>query len=228
MQQPVIEEGAAYEPSIRSYDDLFPALPESAPAVQNVNSAMGQWNNKMRVGSSIVTQVFRVPFEERKLDHSEKFGEGESMTTCSNIMKDTGAHIEISSSKDQSLTFLVTGKQNEVLEARRKILTHFQTQASKQIPIPKEHHRWILGKKGERLKELEKVTATKISVPSMNDTSEVITITGTKEGIEKAEHEIRITSDEQSKKAFERIVVPKMYHPFVIGAYSENLTAMIN
>lgn len=59
MQQPVIEEGAAYEPSIRSYDDLFPALPESATAVQNVNNAMGQWNNKMRVGSSIVTQVFR-------------------------------------------------------------------------------------------------------------------------------------------------------------------------
>lgn len=43
-------------------------------------------------------------------------------------MKDTGARIEISSSKDQSLTFLVTGKTNEVLEARRKILTHFQTQ----------------------------------------------------------------------------------------------------
>lgn len=45
-------------------------------------------------------------------------------------MKDTGARIEISSSKDQSLTFLVTGKQNEVLEARRKILTHFQTQVN--------------------------------------------------------------------------------------------------
>lgn len=59
MQQPVIEEGAAYEPSLRSYDDLFPALPESAPAAQNTNSAMGKWNNKMRVGSSIVTQVFR-------------------------------------------------------------------------------------------------------------------------------------------------------------------------
>lgn len=229
MQQPVIEEGAAYEPSNCRYDDLFPALPESAPAVQNVNNAMGQWNNvRMRVTSTVVTQVFRVPFEERKLDHSEKFGEGESMSTCLNIMKDTGAHIEISSSKDQSLTFLVTGKQNEVLEARRKILIHFQTQASKQISIPKEHHRWILGKKGERLRELEKVTATKISVPSMNDNSEILTIMGTKEGIEKAEHQIRITSDEQSKKAFERITVPKIYHPFIVGAYNENLNAMIN
>lgn len=59
MQQVVQEEGAAYEPAIRSYDDLFPALPESNTASQNAN-AMGQWNNKMRVGSSTITQVFRL------------------------------------------------------------------------------------------------------------------------------------------------------------------------
>lgn len=93
--------------------------------------------------------------------------------------------------------------------------------------MPKEHHRWILGKKGERLRELEKITATKISVPPVSDPSEVITITGTKEGIEKAEHEIRVTSDEQSKKAFERISVPKIYHPFIIGPYNERLNALI-
>lgn len=227
MQQVVSEEGTAYEPSVRSYDDLFPALPESTPVAQNTNSGLNQWNNRMRVGTSTITQVFRVPYEERKLDHSEKFGEGESMQTCLQIMKETGAHIEISSSKDQSLTFLVTGKHNEVLEARRKILIHFQTQASKQVSIPKEHHRWILGKKGDRLKELEKVTATKISVPPMNDPSEIITITGTKDGIEKAEHEIKITSDEQSKKAFERVNIPKIYHPFIVGAFNENLNNMV-
>ncbi|XP_018563296.1 vigilin [Anoplophora glabripennis] len=227
MQQPVIEEGAAYEPSIRSYDDLFPALPESSNQTQS-NNSIGQWsNNKMRVGSSIITQVFRVPFEERKQESSQKFGEGESNHICGNIMKETGAHIEISHAKDQSLTFLVTGKQNEVLEARRKILTHFQTQASKQIPIPKEHHRWILGKKGERLRELEKTTATKILIPPMNDTSDVITINGTKEGIEKAEHEIRVTSDQQSKKASERINIPKHFHPFIVGPNNKNLNLLI-
>lgn len=157
---------------------------------------------------------------------ADKFGEGESITTCGNIMKETGAHIEISHGKDLSLTFLVSGKQNEVLEARRKILIHFQTQASRQVAIPKEHHRWILGKKGDRLKELEKQTATKISVPSMNDSSELITITGTKEGIEKAEHEIRLQSDQQSKKAVERVTVPKVFHPFIIGPFSEYLNAL--
>lgn len=71
------------------------------------------------------------------------------------------------------------------------------------------------------------MTATKISVPPVADNSDLIVITGTKEGIEKAEHEIRITSDEQSKKAFERVVVPKIYHPFIVGAFNENLNAMI-
>lgn len=69
-----------------------------------------------------------MPFEERKFDHSDKFGEGESLRTCLQIMKETGTYIEISSSKDMSLTFVVTGKQNAVLDTRRKILTHFQTQ----------------------------------------------------------------------------------------------------
>ncbi|KAJ8954741.1 hypothetical protein NQ318_011436 [Aromia moschata] len=226
MQQPVIEEGAAYEPSVRSYDDLFPALPEST--LQQNNNSIGQWgNNKMRVGSSIITQVFRVPFEERKMESSQKFGEGESNHICALIMKESGAHIEISHAKDQSLTFLVTGKSNEVLEARRKILTHFQTQASKQISIPKEHHRWILGKKGDRLKDLEKTTATKILIPPMNENSDVITITGTKEGIEKAEHEIRVTSDQQSKKASERLNIPKHFHPFIVGPYGRGLAQLI-
>lgn len=141
-------------------------------------------------------------------------------------MKDSGAHIEIFSAKDQSLTFLVTGKTSEVIEARRKILIHFQTQASKHISIPREHHRWILGKKGDRLREVEKDTATKINVPNISEESDVITITGTKEGIEKAEHEIRTMADEQSKKAFERISVPKHFHPFIFGPFSENLSKL--
>jgi len=65
------------------------------------------------------------------------------------------------------------------------------------ISIPKEHHRFILGKNGTKLKELEKTTATKITVPNVADSSDKITITGTKEGIEKAVHEIKVTSDEQ-------------------------------
>ncbi|XP_053677123.1 vigilin [Anopheles nili] len=234
MDQQQLSGNAAYENSMPvnvapvastpCYDDLFPALPESEPP--RFNSALSPAAQSMRVGSSVVTQVFIVPSGERKHD-SDKFGEGESLRTCQTIMKETNAHIEISSGKDQSLTFLVTGKVHEVFEARRKILVHFQTQASKTISIPREHHRWILGKKGERLRELERTTATKINVPRISEESDVITILGTKEGIEKAEHEIRTMSDEQSRKAFERFSVPKIYHPFVQGAYGENLQKMM-
>lgn len=61
----------------------------------------------------------------------------------------------------------------------------------------------------------------------MNDESDLITITGTKEGIEKAEHEIRVTSDQQSKKASERLSIPKQFHPFIVGPYNTNLNNLI-
>lgn len=139
-------------------------------------------------------------------------------------MKDTGAHIEISSSKDMTLTFLISGKQSEVLEARRKILVHFQQQTNKQIALPKECRGHILGRKGERLKELEKVTATKIS---MSTESESLTITGTREGIEKAENEILVIVAEASKKSVDRLKMPKIYYPFIAGPHNEKLNKMM-
>lgn len=101
-------------------------------------------------------------------------------------------------------------------------------QASKTISIPKEHHKNILGKAGQRLQELQKLTATKISIPNINEASDEISITGPREGIEKAMHEIQTISDEQSKKAFERISIPKKYHPFICGAHNCNLQKFQN
>lgn len=204
-----------------SYEDLFPALPHCAPNVLTNAST-----SKMRVESSKMTKVLYVPFEERKID-SEKFGEGESNRTCKSIMKETGASIEISNGKDQSLTFLISGRPCDVQDAYRLILMHYQTQTTKHVNIPKEHHRFILGKKGERLREIEKTSATKINVPNISEESDTVTISGTKEGVEKAEHEIRTMSDEQSKKAFERVHVPKIYHPFILGPFNQNLTSLI-
>ena len=65
------------------------------------------------------------------------------------------------------------------------------------ISIPKEHHKYILGKSGAKLQDLEQKTATKISIPKMNEANDVVTVTGPKDGIEKAIHEIRVISDEQ-------------------------------
>ena len=79
-----------------------------------------------------------MPYEERaKIDENNQFGESASSRICTDITNKTGAHIEISSAKDQSLTFLVTGKNEAVMKARRLVLEKFQTQARQIVIIPK-------------------------------------------------------------------------------------------
>lgn len=67
----------------------------------------------MRIGSNIVTCVFNIPSEERSdKGRGNTFGELDAVKACAEITKQSNAHIEMSSSsKDQSLTFLITGKQ---------------------------------------------------------------------------------------------------------------------
>ena len=42
-------------------------------------------------------------------------------------------------------------------------------------------------------------------------------------GIDKAIHEITMISDERSKQAYERLEIPKIYHPFITGPHNENI-----
>jgi len=227
---------AANEPPA-TYDDLFPSLPSAAPARGGRGGApgssgppIGDWNRKPMLMSSTVTTVFHIPVEERKDQDSGRFGEGSTENAhklIKNAMEKTGSSIEMSSNKDQSLTFLITGKQETVLKARRELLVQFQTQANTSISVPKEHHKYVLGKSGARLQELEQKTATKISMPKANDNSDKITIAGPKEGIDKAIHEIRVISDEQSKQSYEVLPVPKIYHPFITGPNNDYTNKML-
>jgi len=230
--QPNFHEPTSHEKQDMQYDEAFPALPPN-PSGPNSGQQSGlsspgnssKWSQKMRIGSNIVTSVFNIPFEERSdRSHGDRFGELDALKACAEITKQTDAHIEMSSSaRDHSLTFLVTGKQSSVLAAKREILARFQTQAQVQISIPKEHHRFLLGSKGALLAELERTTATKISIPRPNEDSSTVTVTGTREGIEKAVHEIRLTSDKQSKQASETVNIPKKYHAFICGPYNDKV-----
>ncbi|XP_071529081.1 vigilin isoform X2 [Panulirus ornatus] len=221
----------AYEPL--SYDELFPALP-TAGVTQTSASEVPQDNwmkhSDMRIASTVITQVFRVPYEERaKIDGNSQFGESASSRICADITSRTGAHIEISSAKDQSLTFLVTGKNEAVTKARRLVLDKFQTQARHIIKIPKDHHRFILGKKGKKLQDLEMNTASKIQVPNSKDNSDEIIIVGTREGIEKAVHEIQLISDEQERKCQTvSVEVRKSQHKYVIGPRGANIAEILH
>ncbi|XP_037230839.1 LOW QUALITY PROTEIN: vigilin-like, partial [Falco rusticolus] len=123
--------------------------------------------------------------------------------------------------KDQGLSIVVSGKPEAVTKARKQIVARLQTQASATVAIPKEHHCFVIGKKGERLQDLKLKTATKMQVPRPDDPSNQIKISSTKEGIEKARHEILLISAEQDKRAVERLDVEKVYHPFIAGPYNK-------
>jgi len=210
-----------------TYDDQFPTL-GGGPGAPRATTArpFGEWANKPRVQSSTITQVFHIPAEERKAMNMDGFGVGDANKKLGSIENVSNCKIEMSSSKDRSLTFLITGKQSDTLKAKRMILVDFQTQASSTINIPKEHHRFLLGKGGAKLQELERNTATKITIPKTQDGDSGVLVIGARDGIEKALFEIQKISDEQSKQAFEKMEVPKIYHPFIQGANNANVNAL--
>ncbi|XP_040887218.1 vigilin [Toxotes jaculatrix] len=213
-----VPEDEAYIPT---YLEAFPPLPEKGAPGEKAGESASAWGSKIRpIKASVITQVFHVPLEERRYKDNSQFGEGEEAKVCLDIMQRTGAHIELSLAKDQGLSIMVTGKLDSVMKARKEIVARLQTQASATVAIPKEHHRFVIGKNGEKLQELELKTATKIAIPRPDDPSANIRITGTKEGIEKARHEILLISAEQDKRAVERLSLEKAFHPFIAGAHN--------
>ncbi|CAC5382186.1 Vigilin [Mytilus coruscus] len=233
MEVPHIEE-VAYVPnaptSPPTYSDAFPELPMPAPrpvADLPVTEPTRPWpaNNKFLMRSSTCTQYRFLVMTKQSKSLSPQ---GASfIETCKEIMARNNVSIEMSLAKDQSLTVVIHGKDKNVMQARREIVARLQTQAQLGLKIPREHHRYILGKSGKKLQELELSTSTKISIPKPDEGSDLIRITGTKEGIERARHEIQCTSDEQAKLAFERLPVPKIYHPFICGPKNENVDRLI-
>ena len=57
--------------------------------------------------------------------------------------------------------------------------------------------------------------------PSAQVGFEHITITGPKDDIEQAIHEIQLICDEQSKTGMKRLVIPKLYHTWLSGINNE-------
>lgn len=218
-----------------TYDDIFPAL-ASSPATPNGTSLPGQPGGfgisglstagkaRPTLKSSNVSKMYRLAPEERR---HHRVTDQVLNRICNDIMRKTGTEITKMSSKDGTLSFLISGKDDAANQARRLIANEFQAQVTFSLNIPKEHHRIILGKAGKKLSELEQSTGTKIQIPKQDENSEAIRITGTKESIERAVHEINSISADASSRSVDRLVVPKIYHPFIFGPFNETLNAIM-
>ena len=71
------------------------------------------------------------------------------------------------------------------------------------------------------MRGIEERTCTKIRLPKTDDSSDLVSISGPKDGIEQAIHEIQLIVDEQSKTGTERLDIPKLYHPWIRGFNNE-------
>lgn len=220
-------------PTYDTYDDVFPALPGggfSAPPAMISSYAQLSTVAKScpKIPSSNVTKVYRVLPEERRFSSNRRFSEHNELSKiCTDIMSKTNTDIQLTSSKDGTLTFLISGKDDATNQAKRLLSSEFQAQIVYQLSIPKEHHRFILGKGGKKLIEMEQNTGTKIQIPKQEENSDLIRITGTREAIDKAAHEIQLISSEAFSRSVDRIDVPKVYQPFIVGPFGRTLESIM-
>lgn len=207
---------------VMDYTTDFPELPVT-DAPPPTNGAPTAWAPKLR--STNVSVVFHLPGEERS-SRATNFGEGKvtrEQELCQSIAENMKCTIELSESKDGTLTVVLKGKRGDVDEARRRVVKVLQQQAAREIAIPKEHHRAIIGRNGERLKELQAETDCTVTVPGRDSNSDIVRISGPREGIDKAAHRIIELSEQQAKLANEHLIIERAYWPFIRGPNNESV-----
>lgn len=67
---------------------------------------------------------------------------------------------------DKTLSVVITGSTGAVDKAKTKLLSKLQKQAEIKLEIPPEHHRTIIGRGGETLKQIQEQTCTRVRVPN--------------------------------------------------------------
>uniref|UniRef100_A0A915Q0U1 K Homology domain-containing protein n=1 Tax=Setaria digitata TaxID=48799 RepID=A0A915Q0U1_9BILA len=205
--------------NVLDYSTDFPELPDKPNACAS-QLLGGIWNKP--------PAVYHLSGDERaSRTGSKNFGNtNEEQQKCNEIALATGTQIEICEAKDHSLTLLITGKRQRVEEARSHVARKLKTQAAREIAIPKEHHRVLIGREGIKLRQLEQDTDCRIMVPGRDSPSDIIKIVGPRDGIEKAVHEIQLVSDKQSKLAQEHLMIPRIYYPFIRGPFNETIDTL--
>ena len=88
------------------------------------------------------------------------------------------------------------------------------------VPIFKQFHKYIIGKGGATIKGIRKETDTKIDLPESGNDSDVITITGKKENVDKAQKKIAQIQSEMANVVSADIIIPAKIHNMMIGMVS--------
>lgn len=136
------------------YDEAFPSLPSSGTSLMStwpVGGGAGAAGNaeKLQIRKHAHTsQIIRLPPDERK---SQLFG-NDTRKKCDEIATKLDVKIEWSVTRDQTLHIVISGNEDRVLEAKRGIVNELKVEVESKIRIPKEQHKFLIGKNGSILK----------------------------------------------------------------------------
>lgn len=86
------------------------------------------------------------------------------------------------------------------------------------VPIFKQFHKYVIGKGGATIRKIRAETETKIDLPESGSESDVITITGKKENVEKAQKRIQQIQTEMADVVTVEIEIPSKIHNTMIGS----------
>lgn len=137
------------------YDEAFPSLPSSGgvgPAAwpiggRSVVSSSGEAKLPVRKNQH-TSQMIHLSPDECK---SQTFG-NETRKKCEEIAATLGVKVEMCMSRDQTLHINISGNEEKVLEAKRGIINELKVEVESKMKIPKEQHKFLIGKSGAILK----------------------------------------------------------------------------
>merc|ERR1711970_1136672 len=99
-------------------------------------------------------------------------------------------------------------------------LTKEMTESNYQVKVPifKQFHKYVIGKGGANIRRIRDETDTKIDLPDSGSDSDMITITGKKENVNKAVTQVQQIQSEMANITTKEIKIPAKIHNTVIGA----------
>lgn len=209
------------------YNNAFPTLGGAAPAPKMTTGLAAprsflSMSAQPKIRGALAAEVTKrvnIPKSERRQQGKSPAAMNEIRQEVSAVQAASKAKIQFSVNKDDSLNIIVKGKTGQVVDNAIKLLKgKLAEQGKMELKIPKEFHKFILGRQGKTLQAIEQQSGTNIRVPGPSDTSDVVTIKGPKEGIKIAEQKIRQTVRNQASRAVERLDIPKNLHLFIRGA----------
>ncbi|KAI6652518.1 Vigilin [Oopsacas minuta] len=202
------------------YGELFPPLSSSS---QFPTSRQSMRTNSIPAGSKLksknITQSLTIPIQKCTFNY---FGTRDQTMSdaCKLVRTETNCQLEVNSDRDE-ICIMITGLAENVKLAKQRLTYELETKETIQMLVPKDLHKHILGKKGQKLLDIQKETGTKITVPRADTDSEIINISGPKEYLARAQQRLNEIIKDRATKNAVSVPFPKEYIPFLQTKESE-------